>query len=247
MYYFNADARDGGASNLSACNTCCCAPLYLHPGETGSVQINYAPWVLPIAPPGLIPGGTEYIVELNDAGCANNAVCGFLPPTNTNYELTVALNTPLTIDVSLNAAPVGNNFLYSLVPLTGPYKGSIAQPVAGGAEFVYTPVNGFTGYDYFSYKMTDPQGREIVRSVRVSVGTHNQLPDIGRMSLVPYIDMSGAKVNQHMMTLTFPVTMPISCRPCEYYRLTIQQNARDCEGNTYKHQMCFDLSCKNCG
>lgn len=247
MYYVNADARDGGASNMSACNTCCCHPITLRPGELGQVQVNYAPWVLPIAPPGLVAGGTEYAVEADESACANNQIDTFMPPQNSNYLLTTPINIDLPVDVSVNAAPDENEFNYELVPLSGPSRGSITQAAPGSELFTYTPANGFTGYDYFSYKMTDAQGRSIVRSVQVSVGTHNQMPEPGRMSLVPYIDLSRSKVNQQMYTLQFPIKMPISCRPCDSWRVTVQQAARDCEGNVYHHRICFDLSCKDCG
>lgn len=247
MYYFNADARDGGASNVSACNTCCCNSVFLRPGETNMIMMNYAPWVLPIMPPGLISGGTEYTVELNSDACADNAVDGFLPPSNTNYELTTLANTALAIDLSVNEAPAGNDFNYEIVALAGPSRGSLTPLVPNGPAYSYVPAGGYTGYDYFSYRMTDAQGRSVIRSVRVSVGTHNQLPDVGRMSLVPYVDLGKTKVDQRMQTLQFAVVMPISCRPCESYRLTVQQSAMDCERNLYKHRSCFDLSCKDCG
>lgn len=247
MYYFNADARDGGASSISACNTCCCHPIFLRPGETGMVQVNYAPWSLPLAPPGLVPGSMEYTVETDGTACAQNLVDGFLPPTNTDYELTTAVNVPLTVDVELNAEPSTNDFRYDLVPLSGPRRGQLTQAAAGSNLFTYTPAAGYTGYDYFSYKMTDDQGRSIVRNVRVSVGFHNQIPDVGRMADIPYIDVSRTKVNQNMHTLQFPLTMPMSCRPCETYRLVVQMSAMDCERNVYQHRICFDLSCKDCG
>jgi hypothetical protein len=247
MYYFNADARDGGASNISACNTCCCHSIFLRPGETGMVAVNYAPWVLPIAPPGIIPGGTEYTVTLDDSACALGLVDGFLPPNNSNYLLTTPVNTPKTIDLSLNATPAGNDARYDPVPLAGPHHGTIAQATDGSNIITYTPAGGYTGFDYFSYKMTDAQGRSIVRSVRLSVGFHSQLPDVGYMSALPYIDLRRTKVNQAQFTLQFPVTMPLRCQPCESYKLIVQQSAKDCEGNLYQHRICFDLSCKDCG
>lgn len=246
MYYFNADARDGGASNVSACNTCCCHPIYLRPGELGMVQVNYAPWVLPIAPPGLIPGGTEYTVEYDGAACASGVIDTFLPPTNINYEAVTPINTNLAIDISDNAEPATNAFQFALVPLSGPTRGTISQAAAGSPLVAYDPATGFTGYDYFSYKMTDAQGRSIVRSVRVSVGVHNDLPDVARMSLTPFIDLSRVKINQQLFTLQFPIQMPVSARPCDNWRVTLQQAAMDCERNLYRHQMCFDLSSKNC-
>lgn len=247
MHYFNADARDGGASQRAACDTCCCHPLFIRPGETALVQINFAPWSLPIAPPGLIPGSTQYTVDHNTDGCANNLVDGFLPPTNTNYNLSTPVNTALPVNLAANASPAGNDMRYDVVPLAGPMNGTIVQAPAGADVMTYTPAGGFTGYDYFSYRMTDAQGRSIVRNVRISVGSHNNLPDVGRMSEVPFVDLRKSKVNQAMHTLTFPVTMPYSCRPCDTYRLTVRQTAMDCERNTLFNDVCFDLRCRDCG
>lgn len=247
MLYFNADARDGGMGMDMACDTCCCQPVSLRPGETNLVMINYAPWVLPIAPPGLISGGTEYAVDHDTQGCATNAIEGFVPPTNSNYTLSTPAGMPLTVDLSPNAEPAGNTFTYALVMLQGVQHGTLQQVTPGGPTFTYTPNAGWTGYDYFTYVMTDAQGRDVTRTVRISVGQHHAVADVARMSLVPFVDISKAKINPHLHTLQFAVTMPVSCRPCDTYRLTIKQAARDCERNVYHHLMCFDLRCRDCG
>ena len=85
-----------------------------------------------------------------------------------------------------------------------------------------------------------------MRSVRVSVGTHNDRPDLARMSLVPFIDTNAIVTDQRLQTVSFPLYMPISCRECDSYKLTIKQPARTCDRTTYHHTMCFDITCKDC-
>ena len=245
MLYFDADPRDGGQG--AGCNTCCCASMSLRPGETNLVTLNYAAWSIPIAPPGIVPT-MEHSIGLNESSCPNSAIDGFLPPTNTNYELNTPASTVLAIDLGTNAAPAGNSFSFEILPLEGPNRGSLVQTGApGSANFEYTPNGNLTGFDYFSYRMTDAQGRSIVRTVRVSVGAHLDRPDRARMSLVPFIDQTKISVDQRNQTVSFPVYMPLSCRPCDEYRLTIRQPARDCDRNQYNHLSCFDIRCKDCG
>jgi hypothetical protein len=245
VLYYEADPRDGGQG--TGCNTCCCQTLSLRPGETNLVTINYAPWSLPIAPPGIVPT-MEFAITHDQSACPTTAIDGFLPPTNTNQTLTTAAGAPLVVDLGANAAPAGNTFSYEIVPMNGPLKGTFtATGAPGSGQFTYTPNPGQTGFDYVTYRMIDAQGREVVRTVQVSIGVHSDRADLSRLSLVPFIDPSKVKTNGHNQTVSFPIYMPMTCRPCDEYRLTIRQPARDCERNEYNHLSCYDIRCKDCG
>ena len=221
--------------------------MTIRPGETNMVVLNYAPWSLPIAPPGIVPT-FEFSIAQDESSCPASAIDGFLPPTNTNYSLTTQVSTVLSIDLGASAAPAGNDFTYEILPFGGPLRGTLAQTGSpGDATFDYQPNGGVTGYDYFSYRMTDAQGRSVIRSVSISIGSHSEQPNRGRMSLLPFIDPAKVSVNQHDQTVSFPLTMPLSCRPCDEYRLTIRQPARDCDRNEYVHLSCFDIRCRDCG
>jgi hypothetical protein len=245
VLYFDADPRDGGHG--AACDTCCCTPIGLRLGETNLMNINYAPWSVPIAPPGIVPT-LEFSVTHNESTCPTGAVDGFLPPTNTNYLLTTPAGTVLSVDLAGNAAPNGNAFTFEIVQLSGPHRGTLTQTGnPGDGTFDYAPSGGQTGYDYFSYRMTDAQGRSVVRTVQVSIGAHADRPNLARMSLVPFIDVTRIKTDQRLQIVSFPIFMPLSCRPCDEYRLTVRQPAQDCERNVYNHLACFDIRCRDCG
>lgn len=245
MINFSADRRSGSHIG-SSCHSCCCDTIKLRAGEINSMMINYAPWSLPIGGAGIVPTFDFSITE-NTSTCPTGEIDGFAPPENTNYTLDLTASSSLLIDLSTNEGPAGNDFNYQIVPLSGPSHGSIDQiaPV-GGPEFSYTPTSGFTGYDYFSYEMTDAQGRSIIRNVRLSVGVHAQLHEAGRMSLLPFIDQSAVNTDSRNQTVQFPIRMPISARPCDTFRLTIKQPAKDCAGNVYDHISCYDISAADC-
>lgn len=244
MLYFQADPRDGGGRNGHACNTCCCQPVHLRPGETNRMVIDYAAWALPL---GWVVPTPQFTVDTDDSSCDTSTVDGFGPPQNTNYALTTAANTALDLDLSTNEQPVGNTFTYSLVSLSGPLNGILEQlGTAGSPTFRYTPNNSFQGFDYFDYAMEDAQGRVTVHTVQVSVGSHTDRADSSRMSSAPYVDRQAIKVDDRLMQVSFPIHMPTSVEDCQSFRLTIKQPAKDCDGNLYYHISCFDISPKKC-
>ncbi|MGL5734866.1 MAG: Ig-like domain-containing protein [Beijerinckiaceae bacterium] len=245
MLYYDADPRDGGQG--AGCSTCCCTAMSLRPGETNMIVLNYAGWSLPIAPPGIVPT-MDFSIEANDSSCPVTPIDGYLPPTNTNYLLSTPVSTTLSIDLGLNAAPAGNTFSFEIMPLSGPSRGQLIQTgVPGSGTFDYVPNGGLMGFDYFSYQMTDAQGRSVIRTVRISIGNHLDRPDAARLSLLPFIDANRIRVNQLDQTVSFPIYMPLSCRSCDEFRLMIRQPARDCDRNEYNHLSCFDIRCKDCG
>ena len=247
MLYYVADPRDGGAPSTDPCNVCCCQRLSLSPGETNLVMINYLPWTGFIGGPGVVPG-MKFDIEHNDSACVTGTINGFTDPSNTNYQLSTAMSTPLAIDLSVNEAPPGNTFNYRILTIYGPFHGTIVQVgIPGSPQFLYTPNGGWTGYDYFAYEMTDAQGRNIIRTVKISVGSHFSQPNLGFMSSLPFINQQSGTVDQRQQLVRFSITMPVSVRKCESFRLTIRQPARDCDGNCFFHQMCFDIIPKDCG
>lgn len=243
MLYFQADPRDGGGRNGMTCNTCCCQSMHLRPGETNRMVIDYAAWALPI---GWVVPTPQLTVETDSSSCDTSAVEGFGPPRNTNYTLTTPVNTPLDVNLAANASPPTNTFTYRLVGLGGPDHGAVAPDGATPGAFTYTPNTGFQGFDYFDYIMEDAQGRSVRKTVRVSVGQHADRPDGSRTATVPYIDRAAIKVDDKLMQVSFPITMPASVEDCQTFRLTLKQPAKDCEGNLYHHLACFDISPKPC-
>lgn len=242
MLYFTANPRDGisGASG-NMCNSCCCQNIGLRPGETNLMQINYAPWSVPI---GWISPTLEYSIEVDTASCPTAAIDGFGPPSNTFYDFTTPVNTALTpIDLTANASPAGNAFTYHLVPMTGPYNGVVV--IVNGIA-TYTPHQAFVGFDHFWYEMRDAQGRSIRRSVVIKVGAAVGAAPREWTATMPVIDVSKIKTDMTGQMVSFPIFMPYTCQGCETYRLTIKQPATDCDRNIFHHFSCFDIRCKDC-
>lgn len=244
MLYYSVDPRDGGPSG-AVCNTCCCEPVSLRPGETNVMTINYAPWSLPLTPPGIVTGGFDYNIEIIDDACADNPIDGNQAPMNAFYQVVGEINTPIVVDVSDQATPLGGSFTYAIVPLNGPFNGNAVIDQNTG-ELTYTPNTSFIGWDVIWYEMTDQYGRTVTRSVLVNVGNVSSGPEPRWTMLTPYIDRTCVKVDYKLQTVRFPIYMPPSCRGCEIFRLTVRQMAQDCEPCTYIHLSCFDIRCRDC-
>ncbi len=240
MLQFTADSRDGAPS------ACCCKNISLLPGETNLVTINFAPWSVPIGSPGIIPT-FEFALEDISAGCPTNAIDGFAQPQNSNIALTTTVAGTLGLTLNAGATPVGNTFTTAIVPLTGPYNGTLTLTgPAGSGLYDYVPNNGFIGYEYFTYSTTDAQGRKIFNEVLIAVGSPVEAPDRARTSAIPFIDMSKVVTDQRLQTVSFPLTMPSTVQACNTYKLSIKQPAQDCARNLFHNFMCFDIVGRNC-
>lgn len=245
-------------NNLGGCAVCCCEPVSLRAGEVRLVTLNYAPWTIPIMSnggPGLVPT-PEFSIAENNEGCNNSAIDGFAAPATTGlYFVTnqaLALNTPLSYDLKDDVSPAGNTFEFRLVPVAGPYYGSLTTPL-NGTEWVYTPESGFKGYDQFWVEITDAQGRKLIRPVNINVGAADTIPPKSwgqNAAIGVQIDRSKVKINSQMQTVSFPLYLPPSndCETidgCKRYRVTIKAYGADCE-NTYSHITCMDVRCGGC-
>jgi len=238
MIYFYADSRDGVAGAGSLCG--CCDTVNLRPGEANAIRLNYAAWALPLEAE--LEPTLEFYLEPDTTGCSTASISGFQPPYNTNYTLATPAGTLLSMDFSVNEQPVGNAFTYRILPLSGPAHGTVAQTgTSGDPTFDYSPQAGFQGYDYFSYEMTDAQGRSVIRHVRVSVGVHNAIPTPEKMALEPFVASTAISLNGEMFEVIIPIYMPTNIRACEKFKLTIRQSATACEGAVYQHLSCFDI------
>lgn len=244
MLYFTADARDGivGASG-GMCNSCCCQALNMRRGETNLITINYAPWSLPIGNPGIV-GPFESAITWNTDGCNSGAIDGFGPPTANSINQGGPSNTNIVTNMTLYASPLLNNLTWSIEALQGPMHGTAS--ITAGGLLTYRSQDGFGGYDVVWYRVTDPQGRYVIRSVTYTIPTAFGGPPGNFAALIPWIDASKIKVDANMQIVRFPLYMPPSCRPCDTYRLEIKQKAMDCDRTVYTHYSCFDLRCKDC-
>lgn len=244
MLYFTADARDGGQAG-TACNTCCCENIFLKVGETNLITINYAPWSVPIGGLGLV-AGLEYEVDADFSACSTGSVAGFVPPSATFYNAETAVDTEVSGTIA--PTPTTNTFTFRKVPLSGPENGSVTIDKNTGA-WTYTPNAAFVGWDAFWYEVTDAQGRTIVRSVAIKVGTTQAAAGAEPAEYkrtAPWIAHTSIDTNTMLHTVRFALHMAQTCQPCDTYKLSLRQKARDCNGNVFDHFMCFNISCKDC-
>lgn len=248
MLYVTIDSRDGGQSNAGACAKCCCEPVNMRPGETNLMTINYAPWSVPLGGRGIV--GTPDIAVTRDAtACSTGNIEGFGPPVVTIPNQVTAVGADVAIDIETMTEPSGNVFSYALVPGMGPSNGVVVLTPPG--SFAYTPNAGFEGYDIFWVKVTDAQGRSIIRPVPVVVGdpvSKGILAPFGWKSTDLVIDF--VKIDSRLQELSFAIRLPPSndvatVEGCLHYRVTIAQPASDCD-RIFKHITCFDVYSARC-
>lgn len=244
MKYFTVDPRDGYAT--ASCSTCCCQTVIMRPGETDKFIINYAPWSVPLGNGAVLVPEFDFDFEYNTT-CSTANIDGFGPPAAPNLSLATSMSTVLSIDVTQDVTPVGNAFTYRKLPLSGPNHGTLA-PVGpapidttayGSGNFIYTPDSMFVGYDSFDYEIKDNQGRIVIATVTITVGTPPGVPV--PVHSKPFIDRSQVHINQRLHTVDFPLTMPSNARPCDSWRLLVKAKAQDCNRNVYTHFSCYDI------
>lgn len=257
MYYIAMDDRSnvGYGAVAGSCAKCCCEPIGLRPGETGLIKLNYAPWSVPYGGLGLLPNPEFTIVE-DLSACNNPPIDGFPAPAVGNLIFNsphnIGVNTPQTNDLRVDTYPNGQAYTYQLEPVSGPYNGVLSPAAIDGSNWTYTGNPGFNGWDRYYVRITDPQGRQIVRAMTYRVGTPSTpQPAImqgNQNGLV--VDRAKAVVDARMHTMQFPVWLSpgASCDTidaCKRWRVTIKQSTRDCD-NIYDHISCIEFYCKKC-
>lgn len=253
MLYFTADNMGGSSGmGLDACNTCCCQSINLRPGSINKMTLDWAPWSLEIAPPGIVPE-MQWNFELNDSSCSDAVLDGFGPPEFTPMLVTMGVG-----DTEVSGTMVPNFYFpgdntptFEIVPLQGPVNGGVEITNAGEGSWTYTPRPGYRGWDWFWIKATDSSGRTAVGRVLINVANQAGSPPwyiSGPQSEAfnPKINAGGVIYDQKFQRVSFQLWLPPSCRPCETWRLTVQQPAKDCDGNVYTNEMCFDIRCGKC-
>jgi subtilisin family serine protease len=110
---------------------------------------------------------TKYGYGLVDAAAALGITAApNNPPSASSQTVSTAKNT--AIDVTLNASdPDGDPLTYSIVPGSGPSKGTITWLASN--KVIYTPATDFTGTDSFQFAATDPGGLAAAATVTINV------------------------------------------------------------------------------
>lgn len=241
MKYIQIDSGSNLSGN-SDCNACCCDIFSLSKGETDLIVLDYSAWSLPLSGEGIVPD-MSFEVKVDSESCSVSTINGHVDPSNSNYTVTTATGTAVTVDLSANAAPAGNTFNYKADNLFGPTKGSAS---ISGNVLTYTPQVGSTGYDYVSFTTQDAQGREVKNTVSIQIGVQTNGLDLSRMADRPYINAESIEYDQDLQRVSFPIHMPNSVQDCQKFRLTILQPARDCDCNLYRKSSCYDIKIADC-
>ena len=165
-----------------------------------------------------------------------------LPPTNTDYVFDTNAGTPFTGTVATNAVdPEAGAMVYGLVPLYGPYNGSVA--LAGNGAFTYTPAPGFVGVDTFRFTTSDGTN-SVTRSVAMRVGTPGAVVAFANSQNI--IRVPAARINVVSPIIEFPVEVAPEAVVGDIYRMTIRQAAMGCDDQVYYHASCFDITITRC-
>lgn len=254
MHYVTIDPRDGGAgvSGGSSCSKCCCEPIGLRPGEISQLVLNYAPWSVPIGGRGLV-SPVDLSILPNLEACNAQTIDGFGDPNLILAEGATTINIAFALpDMAAAVTPAGNTQTFALAPVSGPYRGTLTAAPSTGVGWIYTPNSMFAGWDSFWIRVTDAQGRSILREQVIRVGTATEAGPkpyiMGKTGLV--IDRTKIKVDSRMHRITVPLSLALnaSCdtiEGCARYRATLKVQANDCD-DLFSHITCFDVYCVKC-
>ena len=238
MLSFAVDPRDN-AGPIGACSSCCCASASMRPGETVPWVLNYSSWLSGIGGRGLVLSPTFDMQKLS------LPTPGGHQPTNTDYSFSTAFNTALTASVATNAVDAnGDTLAYALVTAYGVQQGALTLNPATGS-FTYTPLAGFIGYDLFWYTTSDGINPPVTHAVQITVNP--QSGSLAAPPAIPPIAVNLKAVNiMANAGLRFPVAISPGAKVGDIYRLTIRAPAMDCDGTTYYHVSCYDITIGKC-
>jgi len=235
MYHFTVENMEASSAG---CTTCCCERLALKPGTTTKVNIGYASWAVPI---GRLHCGPSFELEQKDTCPAATGA-----PRKTG-GLPVAFDTPVStqLDGDLTSKvedPEGGPLIFKLLSLYGPKHGTINFHPSG--MFDYVPVTGYDGEDRFFFTATDDTGKATTFEALIGVGALSSA-DMGETPHV-MVDMRSVNVSQQFYQTSFAVSVAPTADLCEIWRLTIMQNAIDCECVCYNRTDCYDIEIAKC-
>ncbi|MFZ7087645.1 Ig-like domain-containing protein [Curtobacterium sp. RRHDQ10] len=89
---------------------------------------------------------------------------------------TTPANTPLTVDATHGVLANDQGSTLTAAVVTGPEHGNVR--LAGDGSYVYTPIDGWSGPDSFTYSATDPDGVTATATVSLSVTPTAKSPSI---------------------------------------------------------------------
>lgn len=229
MYNFDANARSG--SGQAGCNTCCCEHMSALPGETNKISINYAAWSVPIGGHGL---SSRTRISVSECKSCNPDD----PLVNPAFARTL-VNSPLLGDLSAQYPDASPETRYAILDVYGPERGRVNLMEDG--TFTYDPNAAFVGIDRFWFSADGHVG-EFVISVDASEENPNPQP-----AFTPAIDVEGQpSIDGRYHSMSFALSASPAAVPGDIYRITVRQQALDCDCNKYDHMSCYDVTISKC-
>ena len=246
MFHFNIDGRDGYTGG-NGCQTCCCEAVTAKPGEVNKWVLNYAMWTRPIGGRG-VSINTEF--DIQPCSSTPAASSGNQPPQVLPSLNTTLYNTPLSSTLVPFATDADADTLtFSLLPLAGPKHGELVLNTDG--TFTYTPHANWAGVDRFFWQVSDGVHKPVVSEAVIR--TEPPLPAlpiaVGPNDLTPIIRVKPINIttNSQMQTVSFPVEVSPAARVGDVYKMTVKQEALDCDCVPYYHISCYDILIGKCG
>lgn len=221
----------------NACNSCCCQAVSGVPGEIDRWTLDLAPWAVPIGGKGV----SEIVANVEPLHAPS--VTG---PQAQNNAVVTAFNTPASIDLaSFVLNPGTDPIAYEVLPFYGPHHGKFTLDKATGA-LVYTPTNGYTGYDKFYFKITS-EGKSSIAEVIVGVSpATGSLPAVPEFTPAVKVPDSRIDLNKQAFVANVAVVISPAAIIGSVFRVTIKVTALDCDCNPFVNLSCYDLTIGKC-
>ena len=236
MLHFSVSDVQATAIGSAGCMTCCCEKMLLKPGTTEKVSVLYASWAVPI---GFLHCDPQFQIEQMETCPVPTPGA----PQIISQDGMVRFDTGTNVVLNANfgdkiADPDGDPLVYKVLPLYGPRYGKLQLDPNG--PFSYAPQAYFKGEERFYISVND--GKQTVNfEVLIAVGI-----DAGLMKPTPTLTVGKPSVDQRYYTVSFPITLSPAAQPCEVWRLTVLQNALDCDCTCFARTDCFDVHVAKC-
>lgn len=229
---------DPDKQNGNGCATCCCEAATAMPGITEKWLLDYSGWAVPIGGKGL--SQTDFVLEkLYDAPRRIEAA-GTVQNT--------PLNTPLNFAVSglVTGNPDALTLTYALLPFNTFEHGTATIDANTGA-LVYTPINGYVGYDRAFVAITPESSTPIV--VEIAVAVNPVSGNLPAPKLTPDLSVPADRVQKlrgAWASITFALVVSPAASVGDIWRLSVKQATLDCDCQPYTHVSCYDVTIGKC-
>jgi len=216
----------------NSCNVCCCEDVGVKPGTSIKLTINYAPWAVPIGRLHCLP---SFSLEQMETCSPNSGQPNVIEPV----RFATPINTDLVDD--LKTVATEPDVTFKRTPLYGPWHGTVVINLDG--TFTYTPLPGYTGEDRFYVTASFPNTKSTTFEVMVGVGI-----DETKIKPTPHVwvDEASVHLNERQYIASFALRVSPAADMCEVWRLSVMQNAIDCDCSCYNRIDCFDIRMVKC-